>query len=293
MPAMKEYLQERETRIRGRRQKRKLARVARVRRQIFRYIFLSALLFLGICGFTRIKWFLNDPETDIVVQGNQVVQVEQVRAVLRPYLNRPLYLLDPKEMENKVKQLADVRYAFVRRYLAPHPHLVVNLMEEFPWATFANDPDTLPSAVISETGRLIPLEQFPAVPQPGLKIFGSSATKMKPADIEAWSNWTNYITAQVGSQVDSVDLRKPADVIVKAGDFCLHIGAADASLTKRLGRLASVVPTVTSLSDNIEYIDLSLESNVPLKVSKLPRKPRVEDASASSLPMAVANKQSL
>lgn len=288
---MKEYLDERETRIKGRRQKRQLARLARLRRQVLRYVFLSALLFVGTCGFVRIAWHLNDPQKDISVCGNQVVDSEQVRRVLEPCLSRPIYAINPREMEMRVQALPDVRKAFVRRYLLPSPHLVVNIMEEFPWATVADEPGAMPDAVISQSGRLIPLSQFPSVPQPTLKIFGGRLAKIGAKDVELWSNWANYIATQTGSPVDSIDLRNPADVVICTGELNLHVGVADATLSKRLSRLASVVPVVGSLKENIDYINLSLESNVPLKVSKLPRRTETkvpgatEMAATKSLPL--------
>jgi hypothetical protein len=44
-------------------------------------------------------------------------------------------------------------------------------------------------------------------------------------------------------------------------------------LNKRLSRLPSVLPVLATLKkENIDYVDLSLDSNVPLKISKLSKK---------------------
>jgi hypothetical protein len=96
-------LDDREDRIRGRRNKRKLARVARTRREVLRYTFLCALMFVGVAGFVKVSWSVADPETDIKVSGNDVVTAKQVRKVLRGCLQRPIYSLNPKTSKRKFR----------------------------------------------------------------------------------------------------------------------------------------------------------------------------------------------
>lgn len=267
---LKVYLEERAGRIRGRREKRKLARVSRTRRQVLRYSFLFALLFVGVAGFFKVSWTIVDPDADIKVSGNQVVSAKQIRRVLIPFMQKPIYSLNPKELEAKVQNLPDVQHAFIRRYLFPHPYLDVQVMEEFPWASFAAGPKQEVYAVIAQTGRLVPIEQFPSVPQPALQIYGNSNAQFSENDVATISNWINFIAAQTALPIEYVDMRKPADVQVKVGDLLLRLGAADSMLTKRLSRLPSVLPVLANLKkENIEYVDLSLDSNVPLKISKL------------------------
>lgn len=265
------HVQQRQDFIRGRREKRKQAKKARWRRQILRYFFLFALVAVGASAFRYLPWSLADADRDIAVKGNKVVSVEQVRGALSYCVGKPLYKLNPAVMEQRVKSLEVVRYAFVRRYLFPHPHLVVEVLEEFPWATLASEPGQPPHAVISETGRVIPISQFPSVIQPKFLIYGSSDLRLNTAQVAQWAAWTNYIAAQTGQVVDSVDMRVSNDVRVQDGEFYLRVGSADSTLTRRLGRLASVVPALGDLRDRLQYIDLSLDNNVPLKVAEKPK----------------------
>lgn len=265
---VKVYLEERAGRIRGRREKRKQARVARTRREILRYTFLCALLFIGVTGFIKVSWSVADPEIDIKVAGNQVTSAKQIRRVLMSCMQRPIYTLNPKTLERQVESLPDVQRAFVRRYLFPRPHLIVEVMEEFPWASYAASPDQPVTAVISQTGRFIPIAQFPNVPQPALKIFGKPESQFNETTVAQWSNWVNFVAAQSQHPVEYVDMRKANNVELKTGDLNLHLGAADSMLSKRLSRLSSVLPVIASLDkESIDYIDLSLDSNVPLKIS--------------------------
>lgn len=287
---MKEYMEQREGRIKGRREKRKHARVARTRRQVLRYGFLVSLMVIGIAGFIKVSWSVVDPGTDIKVNGNKVVTATQVRHALLPYLHKPIYTLNPKDLEHRVESLADVQKAYVRRYLFPRPHLVVEVMEEFPWATFSAGPDQAPLEVISQTGRMVPISQFPSVPQPALKIFGTTNTHLSDMEVTSWANWVAYISTQAAQPVEYVDLRKPNDIRVKCGELNLRLGSVDSLLSKRLSRLPSILPVLANLSkENIEYIDLSLDSNVPLKVSKEPKKIASNSNTVGNSVAAVAN----
>lgn len=265
------FLDARQERIKGRRQKRKQGRQARLRRQIFRYILLAGLLYAGYAGFAYVNWKFAGNGPDIVVRGNQVVSGEQVRQALASFSGYPIYRLDPQKMEAKVRSLPAVHQCFVRRYLFPVPNVQVEIMEEFPWATYAPSPEAAAEAVIAETGKFVPLLQFPSMAQPSLKVYADQNFRLKASDVEQWANWVQYVAAQTGAPVDYVDLRKKGDLRIHSGDYLIRIGQADATLSRRLTRLPSVLPVVATLKsdEQLDYIDLSLESNVPLKVSKV------------------------
>lgn len=269
---MKAPLQRRQDWIRGRRVKRKLARQARVRRQVLRYTMLFALVIAGVCGFTQLPWAISSTDRDIYIHGNQVVSNEQVRAVLKSAVGKPVYGLDPQLLEEKVCSLPAVKYAFVRRYIFPRPELRVEVLEEFPWASYSSTPEGPIEGVVAQTGRIIPLSQFPNVVQPDLRLCVKSDCKLNPASIAKWDGWVRLLAAQTGQPVKMIDMRNPTAIVAISGVMELHVGAADSTLTRRLGRLASVMPVADKLQDKLKYVDLSLDSNIPLKV----------DSSASS-----------
>lgn len=265
---MRQPLEKRENWIKGRREKRKQARQARVRRQVFRYALLAVMVCVGIGGFTQISWRLNDPLNQIEIHGNHVVSDEQIRQAIMPSISGPVFRMDPAELEKTLCKLPAVRYAFVRRYALPTPRVKVEVLEEFPWATYSVDPESPPVAVIAQTGRVIPIDEFPSVVKPPLRISGASALKMTAAQIAQWDAWVRLSEAQVGVPVKCVDLRQPAAITIACGDIELHVGQADSTLERRLKRLVSVVPVATTFSDKLRFIDLSLESNIPLKVDR-------------------------
>jgi cell division septal protein FtsQ len=269
---MTEPLHDRQEWIRGRRKKRKSARLARIRRQLIRYTLLAGLVTLGVAGFTRVDWWLQTRPEAIEVRNNKVASTEQIRAVLAPYIDRPLFRLDPQRLESQVNKLPAVKYSFVRRSLLPKPHLVVEVLEEFPWATLCTAPGVPPHAVIAQSGRIIPIKDFPAVIQPHLQFYGDESSHLKEADVVRWANWIALTSAQTGCAVTCVDMRNPADIKVQSGDLKLKVGPADSGLARRLGRLNSVMPVLSEYRARLEYIDLSLDNSVPLKVAKEPIK---------------------
>jgi cell division septal protein FtsQ len=226
------------------------------------------LLFLAIYVVKAVPWSISNPELDIEIAGNHVVSNEQIRQSLQDSVGVPLFLLDPQKLAKKVESLEDVRYAFVRRYVVPKPHLVVHVLEEFPFASYSSSPDKPVEAVVSQTGRLIPIDKFPGIEQPKLRMFGPVQFRLSQKQVGQWADWCSLIVAQTGQAVDFIDLRSPYDVRVGNGDLYLKLGSADTGLTKRLGRLASVMPTIEPLRNKLEYVDLGLDNNIPLRVSK-------------------------
>ncbi|MBK9770436.1 MAG: FtsQ-type POTRA domain-containing protein [Candidatus Obscuribacter sp.] len=127
--------------MKSRRKMRKAARGARLRRQTLRFMLLCGLLFCGGACFTHMPWSVHNEKTQIVLRGNSVASKEQVLKLLGSAMDVPIYRLDPKQLEKQLASLKAVRYAFVRRYALPQPKLVVEVLEEYPWASFSTDPN--------------------------------------------------------------------------------------------------------------------------------------------------------
>ncbi len=254
--------------IRTRRQRRNQFRQARWRRWLIRYLALALILLAGAAGFAYLPWSLDFRDGACLLRGNHVVTGRQVAALLSVADGKPLYLIDPDSISQRLQSLPAVRFAFVRRHLLPRPHLVVEILEEYPWATFSLSPDTEAVAVISDTGRAIPLRVFPTFYRPSFTIFARPDLTLSAAQVERWSRHIAYIEQQTGKVLDYLDLRRPHEIEIGAGDLRLKIGSADQTLTKRLGRLAAVMPVVDRLQRRLDYINLSLDSNVPLKLGE-------------------------
>ncbi|MDZ4837923.1 MAG: FtsQ-type POTRA domain-containing protein [Candidatus Melainabacteria bacterium] len=254
--------------IKSRRNKRKSARGARLARQAFRLFLVMSLFTVGIFGFTYLPWSLNNSESEIVVKGNHFTDTEQIRKVIADALYTPVYKMNPKELEKKVEGLETINNAFVRRYAFPRPHVVVEVLEEQPWASVGLNPDLPTHAVVAETGRIIPVKKFPHVTSPKLKLYVASNFKMTPVDVKQWATWVTFIENQTKEPVLYVDMRKPFDVSVRTEQLALKIGIPDAALTQRLSRLTSILPTLQTYKDTLEYVDLALDNNIPLKICK-------------------------
>ncbi len=260
--------------IRSRRQRKKVARRARFRRQMVRYMVLCLLLVLGWSGFTKLPWTLKHGQDDILVHGNQVATVEQIRDSIASVTKTPLYRVNPRQLEKQIVALKAVKHAFVRRYALPQPRIVVEVLEEFPWASFSQGPEQPVESVIAQSGRMIPIKDFPTINQPQLVFYGRPGMKMDHGNVAQWAKWVAYISEQTGEPVEYVDLRNSNDVQIQNGDLHLKLGIADTSLTRRLGRLTSVLAAIQPMKSRLEYIDLSLDNNIPLKVSKKEKEAR-------------------
>ncbi len=258
--------------IKSRRKKRKLARQARLRRQTFRMSLLLLILLLGVLAFTYFPWALDDMEKGIEVRGNLFTSSELIKKNLSNSVYVPLYALSPAQMEHQLEKLETIKNAFVRRYIVPKPHLVVEVMEEFPWASKAASPEEPIKEVIAESGRIIPIDKFPLVPKPKLTMYAKNL-RLKPQDVKQWATWISHVESQTNQSVDFIDMRVPFDVRIGDGDLYIKIGIPDTTLSARLSRLATILPTVNQYKDRLEHIDLALENNVPLKLSKVPRDP--------------------
>jgi cell division septal protein FtsQ len=277
------YTDERKEWIRSRRNRRKHARRARLNRQVFRYILLLTIFSAGCYSMTRLNWKISNPDADVIVRGNNVVSAEQVRTALGDIGWQKIFQLDPHKLEKKIETLKAVKYAFVRRYSIPKPTVVVEVLEEFPWATFSTSPDLPPQAVISQSGRLIPLKEFPTITQPALVIYGPPGLKLTSKSVAQWASSIAFIGSQTGQPVQAVDMRRSYEIGVQDGDLFLKLGGADATLNRRLGRLSSILSAIEPLKSRLEYVDLSLDNNIPLKVAKKPIENRQQFDGASAI----------
>jgi cell division septal protein FtsQ len=286
--------------IKSRREQRKLTKYARLRRQFLRYFVLLAMLSLGVFAFYRMHCHLNENKNGLIIEGNFVASNKQISDVLKPEVtNTPLFLLNPNELENKIKELSAIKYAFVRRYVLPNPILKVAVLEEFPWATIycseavcanakcqpvvrlgagitAGFPGTIDLAgvkakwVVSESGRLIAIAEFPNVYQPALKIYTKNTGQfnLNQADIEQWANWLAYISKQMQCSIIALDMRESHNVKVETSKFIIVLGNPDSGLTRRLNRLPSVLEVLANQHRDPVYINLALNSNIPVKLAK-------------------------
>lgn len=254
--------------IRSRREQRKLTRRARLNRQALRYLLLTLLLAAGVASFSYLPWSIRDTNWQIEVHNNKVATTEQIRNALKDVVNQPLYQLDPQKLEDKVTELSIIKQAFVRRYALPKRRVVVEVLEEFPWASFGTDPDKPSEAVICESGRIVSISEFPKVVRPELTVYGPANLDLSAKDVGQWATWLNLISKQTNYPVQSVDMRDLQNVIVQDGDLNLRLGAPDTTLTRRLSRLSSLQPAIEPLKERVEYIDLGLDNNIPVKIAK-------------------------
>ena len=224
-------------------------------------------------AYGQTKWHLDDIEQDIKIEGNLFTPEDMIRGILSQSLYVPIFQLDPSKIAGEVKELESVKHVFVRRYAFPKPGLIVDIKEQFPFASLTYDPAENPQFVITESGSLVPVLKFPSYPRPALKIVAApkNMKNFTDQDVKQWGKWISYIETQTGETVQTVDLRDRFDAKVTTNKTVLKLGLPDTTLTQRLSRLSSIWELVESYRDRLEYVDLALDNNIPLKVLDKPR----------------------
>ncbi|HMP51391.1 MAG TPA: hypothetical protein PKD05_07525, partial [Candidatus Melainabacteria bacterium] len=150
--------------------------------------------------------------------------------------------------------------------------------EEFPWASLSNDPESDPAYIVAESGRMIPIKKFPSYPRPPMVVsadFEKAKKMFSPEEVKQWATWIGYIENQSGEKVQLVDLRRQYDVRVRTDKTLFRLGIPDTTLATRLGRISSIMETVAAYRDQLDYVDLALDNNIPLKLSKLVKDKKV------------------
>ena len=137
----------------------------------------------------------------------------------------------------------------------------------------------IPQFVVAESGRLISIREFPHVFQPALKIYcdNSAQCHFNANKVEIWANWISYISKEMQCSVLAIDMRQPHDVKVETNKFKLVLGNPDTGLTHRLYRLSSVLGVLASQHKEPVYVNLGLNSNIPVKLAKKLDRPGTEE----------------
>ncbi len=258
--------------IKNRRRLRKQSKEASDRRKILKLIFTLLLLFLSIYGFTKEPWHINNFEKDIIVSGNHVLDASLVRQLVCPFFEKPLFQVNPKAVESRLEQLSIVNKAFVRRYIIPRPKVEILLWEEFPWANLTNNLNNPANLVVSQTGRIISVNDFPQIEKPKLLVIANENLHLNSVQIVKWQGILDFIASQDNTPVQYLDLTNPFDIRVQTASLNIKLGAIDNTFQKRLLRLPSVLAGIKDYRPKLVYLDLSLDSNIPIKLSeKLPK----------------------
>ena len=148
--------------------------------------------------------------------------------------------------------------------------LIVKVKEKFPFASLSESPETPPKFVITESSSLVPIAKFPSYPRPELLIVAdlNSMKKFTNQDVKQWGKWIAYIEKQTDETVKTVDLREKFDAKVTTNKTMMKLGIPDTTLTHRLSRISSIWHLVDQYRNELEYVDLALDNNIPLKVSE-------------------------
>mgnify|MGYP004634360785 FL=1 len=69
-------------------------------------------------------------------------------------------------------------------------------------------------------------------------------------------------------KVEYIDMRKPNDVFVKIQTTSIRLGTLDSTVYERIKRIYTILPQITNVDSQIQYIDLSWDKVNYLKMKK-------------------------
>ncbi|MGF1513200.1 MAG: cell division protein FtsQ/DivIB [Elainellaceae cyanobacterium] len=259
--------------------RRRLRRERRLRilRSLWRFLVVSALTAATIWTVSLPGWVLRSPD-QIAVSGNGFLAAETVQMLLPIDYPRSILQVRPKQLATALKTRGPIAEATVKRQILP-PGLKVHIREQRPVAlllgrtdlktALGNDASSAPTGggltlqptgLLDETGTLIPIARYNTVSQdlelPTLKLIG-----MRQHYRELWASLYRR-AKQSPVEITEVDLRNPANIVLKSSLGEVHIGGYEAErFVQQLKTLDQMrnLPQTIPLSE-LQYIDLTSSS---------------------------------
>lgn len=271
------------TLIERRMKKNQMERNIRRSKMLFQHVrtFLAfccaVALCLGVLKFSKMSsWYLkpnifdtikNNPQLEL--EGNLVANDLKILSALRQIElpHKPIYLLETKEIEEKLKQLAPIENAYIRRFAFP-AKLVIRVEEKIPVLTISPKEDVKPIAFFTSCGTLIGRDFLPLPKQYPTYLVLSYGTKG-----DDYHNWDAKKVNKIVSlakeieklsdeKIEYIDWRNPKDVYIKLETSLVRIGEVDETVNARIKNIKSLLSKVNELKNKkIKYIDLRWETN--------------------------------
>ena len=266
--------------------KDKLRRQARrgelaVRRiyKIFRFIFVLFIFYAAyrLCNahywYVPADTFLVKDSKHVEFLGNSIVSKEKILNELKSYKipNKPIYKINPREIEERIEKLTPVRNVYVRRFWLPAKFLIM-VEEVTPALTISPNEESPAVAAFALSGELITREYLPLNTKfPVVKILSYGG---KSDDYDNWDkkkiimlyDIANAIKEYSNENIEYIDLRNPHNVFVQLNTIKLRIGELDSTVFERIKTIHNILPEVRNIPGKIKYVDLAWKDSKYLKM---------------------------
>ncbi|MBQ8460235.1 FtsQ-type POTRA domain-containing protein [bacterium] len=241
---------------------------------------LVLLIFLTYEFFTLPGWYLAQDtftkpnECKIEVLNNKIVPTYIIYNALKDVKvpHQPIFMMSVKPIKREIYQIPVMKNVFVRRYGFP-ARLQIIIRERIPIAIIKTDLKAKPAAFFTSDGVLVTNKHYMNLADNDdiLKILTKPQTLKKEITVKRIRE-IEKIVKEVenysGEKVEYIDMRNPNDVFVKIKTTSIRLGTLDSTVFERIKRIYTILPQITEVNSNIQYIDLSWDKVNYLKMKK-------------------------
>ena len=274
-----EYIIQR--RIKHQKLRRKARRGEIMLRRTYKFVRFVFIIFIfyfvyriSICHY----WYLssniyNEPlGKHIEILGNDIVSENKILKTLKsfPVEKKPLYMIDPAPISNKIEELTPIKRAYVRRYWLPARYLIM-VEEVTPAIEIAPSEDAPSVAALAFTGELITREYLPlksSFNTAKILSYGTKGDDYENWNIEKINNLYKLfvlLEEYSGEKVMFIDLRIPHNAFAQLESVKIRLGEIDPSVFERIKAIHDILPAISDLKLKTQYIDLSWKNTQYIK----------------------------
>lgn len=278
--AVRSYNKKKLNHLKKRRKLRRL-KILLARLRVLARIASYVLIIWAFLKITTLPyWYLNEniftsyPNKYLELEGYNIVSTKQILNKLQEIdlPEKPLYLVDTKPIEQKLKELVPVKKVFIRRYWLP-ARLRIVVDERTPVLSIAPSQKVDPIAVFTRDSNEIQILEKEYLPLPKeigtYKVITYDDYKQwKPHLIPYIEEIAVYLENATNDRLVYLDIRNPDDVYAQMENIKLRLGGIKGKeIFKRIAKVSSVIPKAMNMKEKISYIDLRWDY-VSIKLKK-------------------------
>ena len=249
--------------------------------KFFRFIFILFIFYSAYRLCNAHYWYLPadtftaKESKHVEILGNSIVTKDKILNELKTHEipKKPIYKINPREIEEKIEKLTPIRNAYARRFWLPAKFLI--MIEEVTPALIISPNEESPAvAAFAMSGELITREYLPLnTKYPVVKVLSYGG---KRDDYDNWDkekilklyDIANTIKNYSNENVEYIDLRNPHNVFVQLDTVKLRIGELDSTLYERIKAIQNILPEIRNIPGKIKYVDLAWKDSKYLKMEK-------------------------
>ncbi len=233
------------------------------------------------------QWYLAPdafkyPEKTVEIVNNRIIPdsviYNSIRELDVPKL--PIFLVKTKPLMQKIYKIPVIKKAYIRRYGFPARFQII-IRERVPIAIIKTDLHNPPSAFFTSDGVLITNKSYMNIPDKEiLKIITSPQSLKKEISVKKIKEIERVVEAvetYSNEKVEYIDIRKSNDVFVKIHTINIRLGVLDSTVYERIKRIYTILPQISNVDSQIQYIDLSWDKVNYLKLQKVNEQDKKEE----------------